>query len=265
MKNILFFTFLLALGGCTNFFTIKPAQLSGVEVSEEKAAEIVSSLHGRAQKLTSLKALARIEVIYRDRNSSLRYGLILQRPDLMRIEGLPLNGTYSLSVLTSHAGQLQLIDHTKKHVTFAPLTKSALEALIQIPADPNTLLDYLAGYAPLRSMDYAKADFSVYRDESINRYHIVDRQSGNYWQARIGDLKLKRAQFRTTSSAAPYLELNYSYDDSAKLDQIVFLIPEKDLKIKLQYQVLQENQEIRSGMFEPQAPAGYELKALVLD
>ncbi len=265
MRIIFLLIAVLGFSACSNFFTIKPAQLSGFEVSEDKAAEVVSALHKNAQALSSVKALARIEVIYRDRNSSLRYGLILQRPDLMRVEGLPLNGTYSLSVLTSFAGQLQLIDHTKKTVTFAPLTKSALEALIQIPADPNTLLDYLAGYAPLQSADYAGADYTVYRDDSINRYHIVDRQTGNYWQARIGDLKLKRAQFRSASTAAPYLELTYSYDDSAKLDQIVFLIPDKDLKIKLQYQVLQENQEIRAGMFEPQAPSGYALKALDLD
>ena len=250
-----------SVSACSNFFSIKPARVTGHELSGSSKSRLLAMIQQKSNDIKSFKALARVEVIYRDRNSSLRYGLLAERPNFFRIEGLPLNGSYSLSVLTAYADRLQLVDHTNKTVTFGPLSRSSLEALLQIPADPNELIDYLAGVVPALTSTQLSKDLRVFFDPELKKYYLMSSDMLNFWQIDSLSLRLEKAQFKQADQLEPFLEISYEHgqQDPKNLE---FVIPDKDLKIKLQYQIVNTNSKIRSFSFNVPVPEGYKLRAL---
>jgi hypothetical protein len=249
------------LSACSNFFSIKPARVTGHELSGASKSMLLAAIQQKSNDIKSFKALARVEVVYRDRNSSLRYGLLAERPNFFRIEGLPLNGSYSLSVLTAFAERLQLVDHTNKTVTFGPLSRSSLEALLQIPADPNELIDYLAGVVPNFKNAELSKDLRVFFDPELKKYYLMSSDMLNFWQIDSVSLRLEKAQFKQVDQLEPFLEISYEHGQQYPKN-LEFVIPDKDLKIKLQYQIVNTNSKIRSFSFNVPVPDGYKLRAL---
>lgn len=254
-----FIIFLLSLGACAPRTAWKPLPI----VSSAVEAELVlQKLARNSADLRHAKILYNARIKHGDEVTSLRYALIFEKPQRLRVEVLPLNGFYSLGLFAvSEAGSVML-EPSEKVATLSNNPQALLARYFYLPLSPSALIHLIAGAL---SPEALAAGLEVRQSDQGDLVE-VRRVDGREVYRFSPELELQSCQFFSPHDDQLVVEANFS--DYARHEEILFPQTLHVRLVSVGVDLDLSLSSFKSGtiapaeqLFNPAIPAGYQTRA----
>lgn len=161
IKKIIIFLLFVPLLACT---AQRARLVSGVPVDLIESRMFLAQLESRDREISSFKGLFKTSIRRGKDVDFMRHAIVFDRPDKIRIETLPRDAVWTLSLLVSQASALTLLEPGERKAWILSAGPETLRRVIGIPVAVEDLMSLLVGHVPHRLLD--KGDnISVFRDD----------------------------------------------------------------------------------------------------
>lgn len=246
--------------GCFSSYTFP--KLPIVQAGSNIKEKLLASLLERDTSINSLRLLAHAKVKAGGETNTLRYAVVLKKPDSLRIEALPINAFYSLGILVANGKVVRAIDPGAKTVEEGDPTASFIRSRIGIPAAPGELMSYVTATIPSEVLQNAERNGTLkfYREAGGETAVGMIGNFDYYWIQSIDTGEILTLE-RWDQSERPILKVLYSeYQTSSKLrfpqNIDISIIPE-DAEVALKISSVSLNPDIKELVFNPDIPSDY--------
>jgi hypothetical protein len=250
---------ILSLSACVSRAAWKPLPIA---LQSSEAVQVLQQLGRQSAELRHAKILYNALIKRGDEVASLRYAIIFEKPQRLRVEVLPLNGFYSLGLFAvSELGSVML-DPSERVATQSNNPQALLARYFYLPLSPAALMHLVAGTL---SPETLASGLEVRRS---NQGDLVEvrRVDGREVYRFSPELELQSCQFFSPHDDQLVVEANFS--DYARHEEI--LLPQK-LQVRLVSVGVDLDLSLssfKSGtiapaeqLFNPAIPAGYQTRA----
>ena len=228
---------------------------------------VLAKLSENAKQIKNAKALYRTTVSYDGSRSSFRYSLLCA-PESMRLEMLPLNSAYALSIVIVRDGKALLLDTQERSARFAVSAQELLKRNIGFPLGIEELCAHLLGRPSQRELQEIS-------DADIGMTTLSDSAAG-----LVTELVIVRPHNHklSISSASGLLSAMEVYSEfTGKLDlsatfgavksfesvqvptQVSFSLSSVGASVSMQLVAFGSGKALDQARFNLEIPAGYKL------
>ena len=236
----------------------------GTIASTSLTATIREKLTARDGELTSLRALADAEISDTGHGGSqgvahLREAVVFVKPDKLRLEILPTQGAYALSLLVTNNGSLTYLEPPEKRAVRGSESERVIYSILKLAVGERELMSLLTGRIPPRYLSKeGGAALLVSRDSSS---YLLSRGDGaEDFEIDSESLFLKRVTFRSRFNDSLVGEITYSSvgNSTPPLPREVS-IESAGLKqrIHLTWSVIKPNVVVPDSLFEVGIPSDF--------
>ncbi len=245
------------LVGCAHLIDLVPEENNPRLASRSVTEEILRTLLDRESKVTSLKAMLDLTVWYGGKRQYLQEVVVVERPDLVRLETIGWGGLTTLVVASDGR---RLAAHAPLQNTFleGSPTPENVEAVAGIRVAPAHLVRLLLGLPPLPIRIEKTA---IYRPEDDRAYLLRARESPYTQRVWLSDddLTLLRGELYDWKS----LILRFRYSpEGYGLYSLLLEEPLRRVVVEVSYRSYDLNPELPGELFQLPHPAG---RARVVD
>jgi hypothetical protein len=248
---------LMLHSACATQSVLKPLDIA---VSQSESALLVKQLLQLQSQNTFGRFLYEATLEYEGQSSRLRYAVVFDYPQNLRIELLPLNGFYTLGLFAASASGSLMVEPAEKRVTKALNPQALLAKYFYLPYSPATLIDFLSGRPALEDV---RAESRITR--SINNQEIEIRNLQGTAIYRLDpNLQLQRVQLFAPFSEALTIDAVFSAYQSSNGRPVPSHIKLQLLHIgaQLELKLVGSNMQRppNAELFVPLVPEGYEVR-----
>jgi hypothetical protein len=244
---------------------VSPSHLSGELLSGSARETVLSGFKRAAAEIRSFRVLSRTSIDHKGDRTVLRQILVFAEPVRFRIEALPLNGAYTLSLVVADSEKVIALDPEEKTARQGAPNSGMLRKVLNIPLNEDELMALLAGRIPARYLsDLTQTDsLQVYQDEMAGRFFILSNNQSAFFELDARTGTLLTVEFRDRFSDKVSLRLEYSapqtVDGVPIPTQLLVSIPRDSLTISLGYSNVSLNRDYPAQLFSVSIPDGYSL------
>lgn len=240
------------LAGCAP--VLKKPVLPEVTLNPSATANLSQKLSGFSSVRKYLRALYRVNVHDGSEVSTVRQAIVTKPPERFRLETLPLNGFYTLNLLTIADGKAVFVDKANKRT----VSSADIDQLIQKELGlsvPGTFLGYLfMGRVPPAFLNnYAWLAYQLDVDTVV----LTDRAHTIYWYLSPNSLNVKKVQFWDQFSEELKLEIVYTrfaeFDNLSLPTEMLLKVPRADFAMEFSVQSLKLSDQVAANLFSVSA------------
>ena len=248
---------LLLVAGCQGRVFSPFATPSKVEERFESPEPLLEALAQRRALLTDLKARARFTLRTPEQELAADHAVVFSGESSLRLESLsPLGQPTAL--LVAHGGHLRWVDPVGGRYWDGPASEEVLERLIGVPLAPKEMVAILAGSIP----PGAVAVGPYLDDESggaAYRFSLSTGQEVEEVEVASRDLTVLSRR-RYDADGHEVLRVSFGnfrdFDDYPLPLLVEVALPERDYRLKVEYQKVLANQSVEEGIFDLPIPPG---------
>lgn len=246
MKKLLFAVALCFISGCVQLKSwsslVPPSQ---AELSAQDSSRLIQSLFQARATVRTAKSLAGCREEAGSKRLAQRVATVVERPDRMRLEQLPLQGFYTLSTLTLRGDEVWWVDAITGQRESGRIGDRVLERFLPIPLRESDLLDLTLGSLPLRALESAGG-----------KWYQGDNETLAVFEDLIGVLdqrnRLTAVSIFDGAQGKEVVRLQYVYGEKPVPESFHIEIPRYEVTIDCHYTAMQINAPINPAMFDPQ-------------
>ncbi|MBN8550683.1 MAG: DUF4292 domain-containing protein [Deltaproteobacteria bacterium] len=232
-----------------------PTQLSGAAATA--ALERLTSCNAAVH---SFRGLARAALQQEEERNAFRYVVVFEKPERFRLEALPTNAVYTLSLLVSDQQEMLYLDPAAKMAQRGPLSAATVKKYLGIPVLPSSLMALLTGCAPF---DESGAESTQVSEDSA-RQLVQVRSSKFLYEMGGPELEPRRVFLINQFDDHVALLVEWSeFQDvrGVKLPStIVLTMPEHAVTLTLHFTSVDINGEYPERLFQAQIPSDFEVQ-----
>ncbi|MBX7137781.1 MAG: hypothetical protein K1X83_07335 [Oligoflexia bacterium] len=255
---------LLILCSCQHPLSLT-SLVQGTALSASERADFLRQIRERSNEIRSYRMLCSGHLRYGEQRSGLRYAFVFSAPGSLRIEALPPNAAYTLSVLAVNEGRVLFLDQQNKSALKAASGSGALYRALRIPANEQDLPWIIAGRVPPTALTN-DAQYAVYRNPSGERLYLLDPLGRVLYIVSAASLMLESVQMQDQFNGREALKIELQFDHEGASPQlphdIELTFPRDDFVLSLSRTSQVLNLPIPERLFELQIPGDFELHEL---
>lgn len=253
--------------GCTTK-TVPFPEILGTKLNVTEVEEILRELTQNDNEVTSFRTLSRTRFEEPDDSYSVRHALVFSKPSSLRIETLPVNSGYTLSLLTASEGSATFLYPPDEIAIVGSSGAKLLKKIIRIPATEREIMSLLSGRVPAKYIESTNLkSFTLTRSLDGSEVAIVRGANQHYWLVESDSLRLRKVQIRDADGKR--IRLAVSYESFQTLDsgievpsRFTVSLPDEDLVLRFLLQGPRVNEEISPELFVVEVPKGYSQRNL---
>jgi outer membrane lipoprotein-sorting protein len=261
--SALYFLFMSLLVFCVSC-SPRPARFSieqGMLLSPEEQGSILSLFLTRDKELSSLRQLARVRFETSEGSQTGRQVLLFERPDRVRLETLPLNTNYSLSLLVALNGQATYVDFANKKAYQGNAERELFGRFLKVPASERVLLSVFSGRVPTELIQEGDVKVSRLADGTLQ----LNRGEGLFvWHLSGTDQKVFRFFATDTLKDKPLVDITYEWGTPVKGVELpkgmTMFFPTDGSRTFLEFTQQKVNEDIRDDLFEAVIPGDFDIQ-----
>jgi|GEM_PF-4590644 len=259
-------TVLFSLSACAARSFVPRPVVSGIELPSGEAAALFRQLRLKDWEIFNLRSLWRVILTHAGERTALRYAMVYQRPDCLRLEVLPPGIAQSLKLVVAKGGKAILLDIPEKTAYRGYSVEELLKKVFKVPLAEAGLASLLLARIPQHPLGPSdNNNWRAFYDETAESYTVFNQGRGEYYWLDKTDLLLRRVEMRNMFNDE--LVLRVGYDDfflsaDVALPEKVFVqLPQEKLAVELGLVSINLNQKIADEMFEIEIPPHYRIKS----
>jgi hypothetical protein len=219
------------------------------------------------------------------RQQTFRQVFLFKKPHLLRLETIPLNTAYALSVLVTNSKTSLYIDNVEKKAYTGNIEHVLFNSLLRLPASEEELISFLSGRVPVKYLK--KNDLTFYQESektqlddrlqspSIQKIHIFYRNILE-WVIDAKTLALLHVTAKDQFKDKVLLEADFEWEELKNLNapsetkishvtmpsKYVFTIPSEKTQIEGKYEQYEINENAKivdEEKFIVKIPDGFEV------
>lgn len=280
IKYALHFTFfgivIAGLIACSPKFQIELSEFErGQPVTDSERHNLLKQIADKNSQSPSFKLLTRAQIQSGDDLVTVRYVIIYDAPDRLRVEVVPLNSFITLQLLILNDQEGWLFDRQEKRAAFSKSPEKLIQKVLHLPLSTSALAALFSGRvldtdlkvmigAPdtskgelLRSRNDLGENVIALLNPNSKAEYILDqntlrplihlrRESESAYPALIGSYTWSAGKFNETAVLRP------------KLNSIQLRFPQEDVALSLEYVGFEENiDKLDQALFDPKAVYGF--------
>lgn len=245
-------------GSCASKGKLEQPVATGLPVSAEQLEALQTALQARANSYSSYKSLFRTRIQAEGEGGvSLRHAVVAREPASIRIEALPLQGAYALSIFVSLEGDAALFERESGEVRRGNFGRKLLKRMLGVNVEEKDLVALLAGDLPPSLYDINRlvdmTDLEVFFDAEKQEYTLIRGDSLAF--ARVDAVTSMLTFFQASSAFSGDATVQMSLDGQVSDSSAVFprtitlILPEEELSISLKRTALKVAGELPDSLF----------------
>lgn len=223
-----------------------------------RALEVVRQ---QSAAVRTFKALSDTSIFYGDEQSTLRYVFAFEGPDKLRIEALPLNGFYTLSLFVAAEGRALLLDPAEKKAETGAFEAPLIRKMLRLPLSGRDLPSLIAGRVAADIL--GAGNFKVYAALNSEKLYFLSADERYYFIC--GRLSGLPEYFEIRDPFRGGLALAVSYSDWRNFGGFDIPVALKvhaagdDMDLDLSLSNVAVNQVLPARLFKVDIPASYRI------
>lgn len=248
---------LLLVAGCQGRVFSPLATPEKVEVRFESPEPLIEALAQRRALLTDLKARALFTLRTPEQEIAAEHAVVLSGESSLRLESLSPMGQPT-GLLVAHGGHLRWVDPVGGRYWDGPASEEALERLAGVPLDPTEMVAILAGSIPPGAVAVGPY---LEGEPGGGAYRFSLSTGGEVEEVEVASRDLTvLSRRRYNSDGHEVLRVSFSnfrdFDDYPLPLLVEVALPERDYRLKVEYQKVLANQKVDEGIFDLPIPPG---------
>ena len=248
-------TFFFWGAGCASKQGIPFPKLHGAKASPEQYKELIAQLNLRDTKIAGYKTLFRSRIQPDGEGGfTIRHAVVARKPGSIRVETLPLQGAYALSIFVSLEGRVAVYDAEEDSLTRGDLGRKMVKRILGINAEERDLIALLAGSLPPSQLDLRElSPDEVFFDSRTGNYEIKKGKFSVY--ARLDSRTTVLRYFEARSAFSDNVTLQISYEGEIEAAGVSFprkltlTLPDEGLTVTMTRSALKVVTDIPDSMF----------------
>lgn len=255
VKRVILVSLFGFLQACS--FTDRMPELPDQTMSAEQRDQLQERFSEARPALASLKALYIVRQV--DPRITYRYAFVFDMPARARVEVLPAQGFFALSLFASDGAEARLLDPAAKVAYRSNEPRALFEDQFGLPLDILNIPYVLSGRLPPAVL--TDSNFSWYLLAS-GEIGLANADMTEYWQVRSQDGTLTRLQIRS-SSGRLYADIvpsgTMQFEEHVIPAFIKLDVPLAEQEFELVPQMVKFNEPVREALFAPAIPPSYRI------
>lgn len=229
---------------------------------QAKIEPLIQSLRAHSEALISYKILTKATITNDNRKEVLRYAVVADQAERLRIEALPLNGFYTLALLVANGSKVLFLDPAEKVAYLGTDPSQLIGRFFKVALKPEDLAALLVGVIPCSAFEHS---FEVYQDKNATLVELSTSNNLMRFHVDLKNLNLVALEIRSPHTEMPLLIANYQGSMAVrnyKLPQLVSLNLLKfdtQVSLNLQTAIIEKP---KGSLFEISIPDDYKLSRL---
>ncbi len=265
MARYLILVVALLVSGCSITRRPPSIQPAGTLVSVSESEALIERLTKIDRELTSFKGLAKASITQDGDKGLIRYAVVFDKPDRLRLEMLPLTGFYTLSLLVVNDSKAVMLDTQEKVANTSSDSLTLLKKLLGVPLKASDMMSFFACRLPSEILDSlaSSTETRVFRDPATQSYLIFSKNNQYVFRVDERTGLLREAQLHEMYSDDLSMTLGFDEPVSSGTvticNQVRFALPQHAVEIEFNFQSLSMNQKPSPTVFTVDIPSGYEV------
>jgi len=240
----------------------------GEALSEAQRGAALNKILSYKNEAQTFRCLSHARSDINGEKATLRYAIVFERPDKLRIEALPLNSAYALSIVIANGDKFLALDTSSKRAYSGKPDAENFSKTLNLKLDSKSLIPLVIGRLPLELYtllgDTRRVQFRLAPDTKTLRANLDNFNF--YLEFDAESLLLK--SFQSKDSKRGTLALRIDYDNYQEVSgikvpaTIKLSIPADRVNIDMRLSAPNLNQALGDRFFKLDIPEGFSLDSL---
>jgi outer membrane lipoprotein-sorting protein len=184
---------------------------------------------------------------------TMRLAIVQKKPDLLRVEFLPLNSPVSLALLIAKGEQATYVDATESRAFNGKLQELLSYSFLRARLSQSELLSILSGQLFRESLN---PETQVFADEATQTFQLLSPK--RRWVLNANTFKITHVQLLDEQGKGVELEVSYSTSQDGAMVVVIDLIRAGE-RLEFKLEKIKENTDISDSLFDIRIPSSYKI------